>query len=152
LRKPKYGKRSRSSTSYIEIEAIGFNVGTEAWKTLTQISTFPVKSIEAQNTTLKFPGKMRTNNYLPQQSYASGPEVELRLTAIKIGDLMLCGVSGELFTEIGMEVKKQSPYTNTFIVTNCNGYNGYIYTDKTFVEGGYEAGASWLRTILISPR
>jgi hypothetical protein len=131
-------------TSFKEIEAVGFDVGTEAWKTLAQISTFPVKSIQAKNATLKFPGKMRTNNYLPQTSYSSGPEVELRLTALKIGDLVLCGISGELFTEIGLEIKKQSPYSNTLIVTHCNGSNGYICTDKSFSDGGYETGASWL--------
>jgi neutral ceramidase len=131
-------------TSFKEIEAVGFNVGTEAWKTIAKISTFPVKSIQEKNLTLKFPGKMRTNNYLPQTSYANGPEVELRLTAMKIGNLVLCGISGELFTEIGMEVKKQSPYANTLIVTHCNGSNGYICTDKSFSDGGYETGASWL--------
>lgn len=130
--------------SFKEIEAVGFNVGTEVWKTLAEISTFPVKSIQAKNTTLKFPGKMRTNNYLPQTSYASGPEVELRFTALKIGNVVFCGISGGLFTEIGIEVKKQSPYTNTIIVTHCNGDSGYICTDKTFEEGGYESGASWL--------
>jgi hypothetical protein len=131
-------------TSFKEIEAVGFNVGTEAWETIAKISTFPVKSIEVKNTTVKFPGKTRTNNYLPQTSYASGPEVVLRLTALKIGDLVLCGISGELFTEIGMEVKKQSPYANTLIVTHCNGSNGYICTDKSFSDGGYETVASWL--------
>ena len=130
--------------SFKEIEAVGFNVATEAWKKLPEIKTYPVKTIQAKNTTLKFPGKMRTNNYLPQTSYESGPEVELRLTALKIGDLVLSGVSGELFTEIGMEVKKRSPYANTFIVTHCNGSNGYICTDSAYPVGGYEVGASWL--------
>ncbi|HTF30839.1 MAG TPA: hypothetical protein VK625_18420, partial [Flavitalea sp.] len=130
--------------SFKEIEAVGFNVATEAWKKLPEIEMHPVKTIQAKNTTLKFPGKMRTNNYLPQTSYESGPEVELRLTALKIGDLVLSGVSGELFTEIGMEVKKRSPYANTFIVTHCNGSNGYICTDSAHPVGGYEVGASWL--------
>ena len=130
--------------SFKEIEAVGFNVATEAWKKLPEIEMHPVKTIQAKNTTLKFPGKMRTNNYLPQTSYESGPEVELRLTTLKIGDLVLSGVSGELFTEIGMEVKKRSPYANTFIVTHCNGSNGYICTDSAYPVGGYEVGASWL--------
>jgi len=130
--------------SFKEIEAVGFNVATEAWKKLPEIKMRQVKTIQAKNATLKFPGKMRTNNYLPQTSYESGPEVELRLTTLKIGDLVLSGVSGELFTEIGMEVKKRSPYGNTFIVTHCNGSNGYICTDSAYPVGGYEVGASWL--------
>jgi hypothetical protein len=64
--------------------------------------------------------------------------VEIRLTALKIGDLILCGISGELMTEIGMEIKRQSPYSGTLVVTHCNGSSGYICTDKSFKEGGYE--------------
>lgn len=41
-------------------------------------------------------------------------------------------------TEIGMEIKELSPYKNTFIVTHCNGSNGYLCTDKAYEEGGYE--------------
>jgi len=130
--------------SFKEIDAIGFNVGSNAWEMLSQISTYPVKSVQAQNATMKFPGKIRTNNYLPQESYEKGPEVELRLTAVKIEGLIICGISGELFTEFGIEIKKLSPYRNTLIVTHCNGANGYICTDKSYEEGGYEVAASRL--------
>ena len=130
--------------SFKEIEAIGFLVGTKVTETLAQISTFPVKSIEVKNATMIFPGKMRTNNYLPQTSYDSAPEVELRLTTAKIGNLVLCGISGELFTEYGIEIKKLSPYSSTLIVTHCNGSNGYICTDNSFKEGGYEVASTRL--------
>ena len=51
---------------------------------------------------------------------------------------MLAGISGEVMNEIGLDIKKQSPYTSTIIVTHCNGSSGYICTDKAFSEGGYE--------------
>lgn len=41
-------------------------------------------------------------------------------------------------TEIGMQVKKLSLYTNTVIITHCNGSSGYICTDAVYPEGGYE--------------
>jgi hypothetical protein len=47
-------------------------------------------------------------------------------------------------TEMGMQVKKASPYPNTIIITHCNGLSGYICTDKAFKEGGYEAKVSHL--------
>ena len=43
-------------------------------------------------------------------------------------------------TEIGMRLKKLSPYKNTFVVTHCNGSCGYLVTDKALKEGGLEAG------------
>jgi neutral ceramidase len=63
---------------------------------------------------------------------------------MKIGDLVLFGISGELMTEMGMQIKKKSRYPNTIIVTHCNGSSGYICTDKAFTEGGYETKVSRL--------
>jgi hypothetical protein len=37
-----------------------------------------------------------------------------------------------------MEIKKQSPYSGTMVITHCNGSSGYICTDKSYPEGGYE--------------
>ena len=45
-------------------------------------------------------------------------------------------------TEMGLHVKKQSPYRNTIMITHCNGLTGYICTDKAFTEGGYETKVS----------
>lgn len=123
---------------YNEIEAIGFHVGTEAWKTLAHTATYPVSSLEITNTALTFPGKKPDADHFPKASYEGGPDVEIRLAVLKIGELVLCGISGEVMTEIGMEIKKQSPYSGTLVITHCNGSSGYICTDKSFTEGGYE--------------
>jgi hypothetical protein len=63
---------------------------------------------------------------------------------MKLGDVVLCGVSGELMTEMGMKVKKESSYPATVVITHCNGSSGYICTDKAFTEGGYEPNVSRL--------
>ena len=47
-------------------------------------------------------------------------------------------------TEMGMEIKKRSPYPATMIITHCNGSSGYICTNKAFTEGGYEVKVSRL--------
>ena len=44
---------------------------------------------------------------------------------------------GELFTEIGMEIKAKSPFTNTYIIGLANGDVGYVPTRKAISEGGY---------------
>ncbi len=124
--------------NFEEIEAVGFHVGTEAWRTLSRIETYPGHSLKVANAAMTFPGKKPCPDRLPRASYESGPDVEIRLTAFKIGDLVLCGVSGELMNEIGLEIKKESPFTATFVVTHCNGSSGYICTDRAFSEGGYE--------------
>ena len=112
--------------------------GSEAWRTFSRIETYPVHSLQTADATMTFPGKKPCPDRFPRASYESGPDVEVRLTAFKIGDLVLCGLSGELMNEIGMEVKKGSPFSGTFVVTHCNGSSGYVCTDKAFSEGGYE--------------
>jgi hypothetical protein len=124
--------------NFDEIEAVGFHVGKTAWETLNKIETFPAESLGSASTLLTFPGKKQTKDHFPQKEYESGPDVDLGITAFRIGHLVLAGISGELMNEIGSAVKTRSPYSSTVIVTHCNGSSGYICTDKAFLEGGYE--------------
>lgn len=127
-----------------EVDAIGFHIGDETMNVLSKIETYPVKTLQEANATMIFPGKKSGKNHLPLTSYESGSDREIRLTVLKVGDLVLSGISGELMTEIGIEIKKQSPYSGTLIVTHCNGSSGYICTDKAFSEGGYEVQTTGL--------
>ncbi len=124
--------------NFTEIETVGFHVGREACKALAGIKTYPLKEVQTTSALMSFPGKKRTKDYFPQVTYEPGPENEIRLTLFKIGDLVLSGVSGELVNEIGMDIKKRSPFSGTIVVTHCNGSSGYICTDKMYPEGGYE--------------
>lgn len=64
--------------------------------------------------------------------------VEIELQAFRVGDCVLVGIPGELFVELGLKVKRQSPFKYTFIIGVANGYIGYIPTSRAFDEGGYE--------------
>jgi neutral ceramidase len=121
-----------------EVEAIGYHVGAEALRVMGQMKTYPVNTLQATEKMVEYPGKMRAGNHFPQASFEPGPPVSIRLSAFKIGTLVLAGVSGELFTEIGMEIKKQSPYSETVVLTHANGSSGYIITDSSYALGGYE--------------
>lgn len=63
---------------------------------------------------------------------------ELELQGISLGDLVFLGIPGEPFVEIGLAIKKKSPFNYTAIMALTNGYSGYIPTEKAFDEGGYE--------------
>ncbi len=127
-----------------EVEAVGYHVGNEAWKVLKQTKTSPVKSLSFLNSNMSFPGKKPWKDQFPQSSYKSGSDVNIRFTAVKLDRLVLCGISGELMTEIGMKIKRESHYSPTIIITHCNGSSGYICSDKAFTEGGYEVKVSRL--------
>ncbi|MBC7109123.1 MAG: neutral/alkaline non-lysosomal ceramidase N-terminal domain-containing protein [Methanomassiliicoccales archaeon] len=66
----------------------------------------------------------------------------VELQAVRIGDCALLAFPGELFVEIGLEIKTKSPFKYTFIIGYANGYVGYVPTKQAFTEGGYEVVAT----------
>ncbi|RPJ64536.1 MAG: hypothetical protein EHM23_00325 [Acidobacteria bacterium] len=66
---------------------------------------------------------------------------DLAVTAARIGDIGIFAVDCELFNDIGKAIKKQSPFRETFVITNC-GEGGYFPTREAHAEGGYEVAIS----------
>ena len=60
---------------------------------------------------------------------------------------------GEIFVDIGLNIKKASPYPYTFVVEMANGAIGYLPTRKAFEQGGYETeyAAKVYGTYLLTP-
>jgi hypothetical protein len=67
----------------------------------------------------------------------------IQLTAIRIGDLGICGIPFEAFAEIGLDIKKRSPFQRTMVVGLANTSHGYLPTPEQHKLGGYE---TWLGT------
>ena len=64
--------------------------------------------------------------------------VKLKLQAIRIGELGIVAIPCEVFTEIGLELKRRSPMKPTFTISLANGYNGYLPTPEQHELAGYE--------------
>ena len=62
----------------------------------------------------------------------------MEIQAIRIGDVGLVGVPGELFVEIGLAIKAASPAPLTAIVGYANDWQGYFPTPGAYEEGEYE--------------
>jgi len=61
--------------------------------------------------------------------------VEAEIQVIAINNLAIVALPGEIFVEIGLEIKQASPFEYTFVVELGNGWIGYIPTAKAFTEG-----------------
>ncbi len=68
--------------------------------------------------------------------------LEMEMTAIRIGSAALLALPGELFVEIGMQIKSASPFEPTAIVELANGAIAYLPTAEAFKKGGYETDFS----------
>ncbi len=64
------------------------------------------------------------------------------IQAIAIGDIAILGLPGEVFVEIGLQIKRGSPASHTFILEQANDSLGYLPTRRAFSEGGYEPSSS----------
>jgi neutral ceramidase len=53
-------------------------------------------------------------------------------------DLAIVTLPHEVFVELGLDIKKQSPFKHTFVITLANDVDCYIPTRKAFAEGSYE--------------
>ncbi len=54
--------------------------------------------------------------------------IEAELTVIRVNDIVLAANSGELFNELGMQIKQRSPVARTFVLSCTNGSIAYIPT------------------------
>jgi hypothetical protein len=64
--------------------------------------------------------------------------VEVPVQALRIGSLGIATFAGEAFVELGLEVKRRSPFASTFLIELANAYHGDIPTVAAHADGGYE--------------
>src|SRR6266700_5795488 len=72
----------------------------------------------------------------------TGATAEMNITVGRLGELAFVGWGGEVFNEIGKRVKEKSPFRHTFVLTHCNGAAGYLPTQASYADGGYEVESS----------
>ena len=53
-------------------------------------------------------------------------------------DTAIVTLPGEIFVDLGLAIKKNSPFKHTLIIELANDNPAYIPTDKAFKEGSYE--------------
>lgn len=70
-----------------------------------------------------------------------GEERETWVQVILIGDVAIVGVPAEYFTALGVDIKKRSPFKNTYIAELANDWIGYLPDRDGHQRGGYQA---WL--------
>jgi hypothetical protein len=71
---------------------------------------------------------------------ASGmpPSVEVEIQVIRLDKLVLVGVPGEFFVELGLQIKAAAPDDQVMVVGFANGNVGYIPARRAYPHGGYE--------------
>jgi len=101
-------------------------------------------TLRAVSTTVECPGKKR--NLPPEQADAYAvPPVSIPLSLIRIGDVTLEGVGGDLASELGQKLKTASKAAHTTVITMTAGAVGYILPDASYQRNSHGVAGSPLR-------
>ena len=65
-------------------------------------------------------------------------ERQTRLTAVRLGDIALVGVPGEMFARLGLDLRRRSPFPHTCVIGLANEPLGYIPDRQAYADGGYQ--------------
>jgi hypothetical protein len=66
----------------------------------------------------------------------------LEQQAVRIGDAVFVTFPGELFSDIGLKIKKGSLFEKTFVIGLTPGTGGYLPSADQFIDGDYEIDGS----------
>jgi neutral ceramidase len=80
-------------------------------------------------------------------TYEDAEPVSLQLSLLKIGDVVIGGVDGEVFNLIAQRFKRESPIKNSMMATLTNGSarSGYIPHDAAYAQNTFEVISSRLK-------
>ena len=68
-----------------------------------------------------------------------GRTVPLEVQVFRLSpDVAIVGLPGEVFVDLGLAIKRASPFATTLVIELCQDAPGYIPTKKAFAEGSYE--------------
>jgi hypothetical protein len=68
-----------------------------------------------------------------------GSAIPLEVQVFRLsGEVAVVGLPGEVFVDIGLAIKKASPFPMTLVIELCQDDPAYIPTRKAFAEGSYE--------------
>jgi hypothetical protein len=130
------------------VEGLGRILGEEAVRVANRITVMSAQAtIGGAQRVITCPGRRVAPGPMPRAQYTfdDADPVNIRLSLLRLNEVALAGVSGEVFTHIYQHLKKASPLNGTIMVTHANGSSGYIPSDDAFDPISYENTASRLK-------
>jgi len=121
---------------------IGRAVGGEALRRLQFVMTTDDVTLRGLKKEVAFPTKKPTPGEAAGDDKTPEPVIS-EIQVLRIGDIYILGLPGEVLVEVGLQIKKRAGLENLFIVTLSNDAIGYVCHSAAYDEGGYEpAGAT----------
>ncbi len=135
-------------TNFDQMTILGRILGEEVVRAAQGLRTWGRVRLRAAQRVIQCPGRRLTPDSKPHENkiaFADADPVDIRVSLLRIGPVVLAGVSGEVLTQIGARLKRESPFSHTFMVTHANGASGYIPDDAAYAQVSYEIWVSRLK-------
>lgn len=159
--------RLAHSVNFDDVDTIASEVATEALRLQKELQWSATPGFAARSLKVKLPTQVPTSRrelevrfdrvtsafHLPADIFADRLEtyadklkngtfprsVEAELSAVELSpELGVFFLPGEVFTEIGMQIRKLAPWRHTLIVGYADGCVGYLPTRKAYDNPTYE--------------
>ncbi|MBP2638865.1 MAG: hypothetical protein H6Q69_3699 [Firmicutes bacterium] len=144
----KNGQSSRSDihdAGYVLVDLLGERLGSEAVRVSEGIhavqSQVPLRIVKDS---VRCKGQLMSAHIADihptkKYNYQSNGEIDVPIEIMQIGDIALVGVQPELACQIGIDIKKKSPFKNTVVMTLVNGAAKYMADENSYDKFTYEA-------------
>jgi neutral ceramidase len=167
FRQPRAGKKP-----YEQMRYVAEDVATKVHQGLAALKYEPRVTLAAayREPTLRWRHPTEEQKKWAEETIAAGPKSKSDLSFIyanralalaeypettpvplqvfRIGDVAVGTMPCEVFCEIGLDYKAQSPLKKSFLVSLTHGYFGYLPTPRHHRLGGYE---TWIGTNRLEP-
>ena len=129
-------------------------LNVQAWRlanaALHVIGKMPAGSsrvkLAAASKVVECPGQhLRPNHETGKFEVEEKPPVQIPLSVIRINNIVLASVAGDVGSEIGMKFKAASPLPDSTLITMTSGSIGYILADSSYVHPGHGVMGSPLK-------
>jgi len=130
------------------VNTLGHMLGQEVVRVAENIKqTSPQARIWAAEKIVTCPGQKRDPEARKrgEVKFLDSDPVSFRLGLLMINRIALAVVSGEVVTNIYWRLRRESPFTDTILVTLANGRIGYINDDAAYDRGDLEVAGTPLK-------
>ncbi|MHC4169724.1 MAG: neutral/alkaline non-lysosomal ceramidase N-terminal domain-containing protein [Planctomycetota bacterium] len=128
----KRGKESRFE--------IGRAIAGEAIRRLQFLPTTDEIDIEAMTAEVVMPLKQDLSPGRIMDAGEDKKHLTTEFQILKLGDVYILGLPGEVLVEIGLEIKRKAGIRKLVIIALANDPIGYVCPGEAYDEGGYESG------------
>ena len=120
---------------------IGKALAGEALRRLQFVPTSGDIKIKAMKKAVKIPIKQSLSPDRIIDADKGKNYLTTEIQVLRLGDVYLLGLPGEILVEVGLEIKKKAGLENLVIISLSNDAVGYVCHSQAYDQGGYEPGS-----------